>query len=184
MSDVTIGVPRDEWLGVEQPDGYYRVRVADRLQQTRFMAMGMGMTWLSPYIPRYTKSAYGESQQWRNEAAGVVRATSLRALRYHFNDSGRTAERCGSCRVLSLVGQWKETNPEIRWPDVGDIGAWPIALRVDAQRVEDRLSVVANATWCTACDSAPWASTTQRCIWCEHQGGPPQSLAVPVKRAA
>ncbi len=179
---VTITAPRVEQIEGDAPDGYWKVPVRRRLRDTNQRAQAMQLTWLPPYIPQ--KTAEKIDGKWvRDQVTGYLRATSLRALRLHFDDSASVAQECGSWRVLHLAATWKLADPAIKWADMGDLARWPMALRVDAKRVSSRIAALAVATWCIECDDAPWASRTMRCLWCEHQGGPPVYPAAAARAA-
>jgi hypothetical protein len=141
----------------------------------------MQVPWLPPYVPRYDKAHTGRG--WETTVGGYLRATPARALRLHFGDSARLADDCTSCRVLSLAAQWKAVDDDVRWADMGDVSGWPMALRVDARRLEERFAAVAIALWCPACDDAPAASPSRYCLWCERQA-PMPATAHGVRRAA
>ena len=175
--------PRIEWWGEDEPDGYWRQTVGDRLRAARAKARQMGLLWLSPYIPRYSR-VQSLTGSWDTSVGGYLRATPARALRLHFGDSDRDPATCGSCRVLTLAAAWKVDDPAVRWADMGDADAWPIQWRVDARRMESRFAALANATWCQECDDAPWGSTTMRCLWCERMGAPPRVWQSPARMAA
>lgn len=171
---VSIVVPRAEWRQETEVDGHYPITIRARLQDTFTRARAMGLTWLAPYVPQYARERVGDARwQTRATPGGFLQATAIRALRLHFGDSRSAASECASVRLLQLAAHWKLLDASVRWADMGVVDAWPIALRVDAQRLAPRFAALATATWCLECDDAPWASGTQRCLWCERIGPPP-----------
>lgn len=171
---VTMSAPVEEQIGGDGPDGTWRMSPRDRLRATRTMAVAMSATWLPPYVPRYDRSQ-GRGG-WETTVGGYLRATTIRALRWHFGDSARLASDCLSCRVLALAAAFKERAPDVQWADMGDVAAWPMALRLDARRLEERFAAVSSALWCRACDDAPSASAGRWCLWCERQGDVPATM--------
>lgn len=193
---VTMVAPKAEQLDGDAPDGWWPLSPRARLRATRDLAKSMQVPWLPPYVPRFDR-VYHDGQPvlspsgdllitrpmgWETTVGGYLRATPVRALRLHFEDSAGMAADCKSCRVLTLAARWKDIDADVRWADMGDMAAWPMALRVDARRLNERLAVVALALWCRACDDAPSASRARYCLWCERQGWMPG--AVPVLRVA
>lgn len=179
---VTMAVPSGEQLDPEHEDGYWRVTPLTRLRETRALARAMQVTWLPPYVPRFARTQ-GRPGVWDTAVNGYLRATPVRALRWHFNDSARLAADCTSCRVLALAAAFKSAHSAVQWADMGEIGAWPMALRLDARRLADRFAALAIALWCPSCDDAPAASRGMFCLWCERQAPAPPGLALQ-RRAA
>lgn len=169
---VTMSAPADEQLDPTSPDGYWGVSPAARLRDTRDLARAMQVAWLPPYVPRYTRTQ-GTRGTWDTAVGGYLRATAVRAMRWHFNDTARLADTCTSCRVVALASDFKARDPAVRWADMGETSDWPMALRVDARRLEDRFTALSTALWCPACDDMPAASRGLFCLWCERQAAAP-----------
>jgi hypothetical protein len=171
---VSLQVPASEWLDAETPDGWARTTVGDRLRATQRRADALGATWLPPYVPRPVRDRVdvGGRVAWRTVGRRYVPATAVRALRWHFEDSASDASECRSVACLRLMAAWKATEPTVRWADAGEIAAWPVAWRVDAQRLIDRFAALATGTWCVWCDDTPAANGRGACRWCERTISP------------
>lgn len=161
---VAVRVPRSDHLGLDDPDGAWRMTPRARMATVRSMAKAMQVTPLAPYVRI-------------GQGLGVVRATAVRALRRQFGDGAALASECLSCRTLSLAAAYKVIDPSVRWADMSELNEWPMALRVDARRLAERFTVLASALWCRACDSEPAASAGLWCLWCEHHANPPRVAA-------
>lgn len=169
MRVVSMMAPTIEAIPSDEPVGYWRWTVSDRLRATRGRADQMGRVWLPPFVPRYQRSET-VTGGWVTGVVGYLRATPVRAMRRAFGDTARDGDQCGSTRALDLSSAWKQEEPAVRWADMGDPDAWPIAWRVDAARLADRFAQLARATWCMECDDAVWASASLRCLTCEPMG--------------
>lgn len=158
---VALRVPRSDHLAPDDPDGAWRLTPRARMMATRSMATAMGVTYLAPYV------RVGHDR-------GLVRATGIRALRRYFNDSAAMAAECASCRTMALAAAYKAVDASVRWADMGELNEWPMALRVDARRLDERFIALASALWCGACDNEPAASAAGWCVWCESHANPPR----------
>jgi hypothetical protein len=181
MSAVLTISGQDTLYDEHAADGYWGRTVAQRLHDTASLAARLGRLALPPYIPRYKRLELARG--WETQLLGYLRATPLRAVRHWVGEYPRERAECVAWRVLALVAQVKLEHPTIRWADLGRLAAWPVAYRLDAKRLRERLGPLTTATWCIACDDAPWASSTRLCLWCERQGAPPRAMRL-VERAA
>jgi hypothetical protein len=158
-----------------QHDGYWPLTVGQRLDQVHRRANALGRVVLPPYVA--VSEAVPDAYGWLTVEAGYVRGTPIRSVRALFGAAPSNPAECVAHRCLALVAQLKAHDATMRWADVADAASWPIAIRVDHTRLRDRLERLARASWCRECDDAPWASSTQRCLWCERVGPPPAELA-------
>ena len=156
-------------------DGYWGLTVRDRVAQVRRLAAALERVVLLPYVPARARVRTPDGWLW--QPRGLVRATSMRALREWVGEFPADPRDCVAAKVLRLVDAAKAEDPSLRWADLARLAAWPIALRVDAKRLGARIGPLARATWCVACDDAPWASRTRHCLWCERIAPPPVSAA-------
>lgn len=170
-------------LALDDRDGYWRVTVEQRLRDTERLAARLERVYLPPYVPNMHPMRVPGG--WETRSLGLVRASTIRAVRWLVGEYATERTDCVGWQVLALVDALRREEPGLRWADLGRLAAWPIALRLDAKRLRGRLGPLTRATWCRWCDDAPWASGTRSCLWCERQGRRPVAVPdVPMRRAA